>query len=198
MSFADVSLGADAPVALVDLGDTLADCTPMLRVALAHLRSPGEHQRDESLVPLPPYLEARCRTVMSTPGFWRDLAPRAQGFALLALIRDAGFRVNIVTKGPYNAPQVWAEKVAWCRVHLPDVPVIVTDDKSRVHGHLLVDDWIPYVESWQHQWQAGLAIIPAQPWNVHAPVGPRCVRDTGSERDALVAALRNCRDSAHR
>jgi len=189
-------MSANAPVALVDLGDTLADCTPALRAALARMRQPGEQEEDEELVPLPPYLEARRRAVMSAPGFWRRLTPRAPGFELLGLLRDAGFRVHVLTKGPHDAPQAWADKVAWCRAYLPDVPVTVTDDKARVHGHVLVDDWLPYVERWQRQWPAGLAIVPAQPWNVRAPSGPRCVRDDGNDRAAIVAAVRNQRQAA--
>lgn len=190
MSSADA--GAHAPVALVDLGDTLAECTPALRVALARLRKPAEREGDESLVPLPPYLEARRRMVMSAPGFWRGLERRAQGFELLGVLRQAGFRVHVLTKGPSDAPQAWADKVAWCRAHLPDVPVIVTDDKARVHGHVLVDDWLPYVERWQRQWPGGLAIVPAQPWNVQAPSGPCCLRADGRNNDAVIAALRSC------
>lgn len=185
-------MSADAPVALVDLGDTLADCTPALRAALARLRQPGEREGDEAILPFPPYLESRRRAVMSAAGFWRGLAPRGPGFELLTILRDEGFHVHVLTKGPYDAPQVWADKVAWCRAHLPDVPVIVTDDKARIHGHVLVDDWLPYVERWQRQWAAGLAIVPAQPWNVQAPSGPRCIRDDGNDRDAVIAALRNC------
>jgi hypothetical protein len=133
---------------------------------------------------------------MSASGFWRELAPRAAGFELLQLLRDAGFRVHVLTKGPYDAPQVWADKVAWCRSHLPDVPVIVTDDKTRVHGHVLVDDWLPYVECWQRQWPAGLAIVPAQPWNLQVALGPLRIRDDGTNRDAVSAALRSCREAA--
>src|ERR1044071_5036525 len=155
-----------SPVALIDLGDTLCDCTPALRIALAKLRQPGEAENDETLVFLPPHLESRRRQIMSTPGFWRDLAPRPAGFELLRLIKNSGFRVHVLTKGPHDAPQVWSEKVAWCRANLPGVPVIVTDDKSRVHGHVFVDDWLPYVEAWQREWPAGLVIVPAQPWNL--------------------------------
>jgi 5'-nucleotidase len=187
---------ADAPVALIDLGDTLADCTPALRAALAGLRRAGEREGDDSLIPLPTYLEARRRAVMAAPGFWRGLARRAPGFELLGLLREEGLRVHVLTKGPYDAPQVWADKVAWCRAHLPDVPVIVTDDKTRVHGHVLVDDWPPYVERWLHQWPGGLAILPAQSWNLQAHLGPRCVRYDGDNRDAVVAALRSGLESA--
>ena len=184
-------MASDGLVALVDLGDTLAECTPAMRVALAHLRQPGEREGDEGLIPLPPYLESRRRAVMSAPGFWRQLPPHAEGFELINLLRAAGFRVHVLTKGPYDAPHVWADKVAWCRAHLPDVPVTVTDDKVRVHGHLLVDDWLPYVECWQNQWPTGFAIVPAQPWNARLPLGPRCVRYDRSNRDAVIRLLRD-------
>jgi 5'-nucleotidase len=181
---------ADAPVALVDLGDTLVDCTPAWRAALARIRKQGERDGDYALLPLPPYLEERRQAVMSTPGFWRELRPRAAGVELLGLLRDAGFHVHILTKGPYDAPHVWADKVAWCRAHLPYVPVIVADDKTRIHGDVLVDDWLPYVERWQRQWPTGLAIVPAQPWNIEAASRPRCIRDDGADRGAITAALR--------
>jgi 5'-nucleotidase len=179
----------DAPVALVDLGDTLVDCTPAWRAALARLRNAGERVSDDTLFPLPPYLEDRRQAVMATPGFWRELPPRPEGLELLGLLRNAGFRIHILTKGPYDATHVWADKVAWCRAHLPQVPVIVTDDKARIHGDVLVDDWLPYIERWQRQWPTGLAIVPAQPWNVEAAGRAQCIRDDGADRDAIVAAL---------
>ena len=184
-------MASDDLIALVDLGDTLADCTPTLRAALARLRQPGEREGDEGLIPLPPYLESRRRDIMSTPGFWRELPRRAEGFELISVLRDAGFSVHVLTKGSHNAPCAWADKVAWCRAHLPDVPVTVTDDKARVHGHLLVDDWLPYVERWQQQWPTGAAIIPTQPWNARLSLGPRCVRDDWNNRGTLINLLRD-------
>ena len=177
MSSAEAS--EDLPLALIDLGDTLAECTPALHAALARLGPPddtatGEQQR---------------RMVLATPGFWRGLATRPSGLSLLALLRDAGYRVTVVTKGPHDAPQVWADKVAWCRDHLPGVPVIVTDDKTPVCGNVLVDDWLPYVERWQCRWPDALAIVPAQPWNAHMAAGPRRLRDDGYNRAAVAAAL---------
>ena len=192
MSSGEPSRDANAPVALIDLGDTLCECTPAVRAGLAALRQPGERESEEGLIPLPDYLESRRRQVMSAPGFWLNLEPRRSGFELLELLRESGFLVYVLTKGPTSPPHVWADKVAWCRAHLPDVPVIVTDDKARVHGDVLVDDWLPYVERWQRQWPDGLAIVPEQPWNMHAALGPRCIRDAGTNRDAVIAALRTC------
>jgi len=195
MSSVEASANVGGLVALVDLGDTLCDCTPAVRAGLARLRQPGEPEGDEALVPLPFHLESRRRQVMSAPGFWRELTPRAPGFELVGLLRNAGFQVYVVTKGPYDAPQAWADKVAWCRSHLPDVPVIVTDDKARVHGHVLVDDWVPYIERWQRQWPEGLAIVPAQPWNVQAALAPHRIRDDGNNRASVIAALHSLREA---
>ena len=197
MSSAESRDAADpaAPVALIDLGDTLCDCTAVLRDGLARLRGPTEDARDDALEALPPHLEARRRLVMSVPGFWRDLPPLPLGFELLQLLRDEGFTVHVVTKGPHDVPQAWADKVAWCRRHLPGVQAVVTDDKALVHGHVLVDDWLPYVARWQRRWATGLAIVPAQPWNARATPGPRRVRYDGRNRSEVQAALRTCRQS---
>jgi hypothetical protein len=191
MSSVEIKADAGTPVALVDLGDTSCDCTPALRTGMAQLRRPGES--DESIDPLPPYLEMRRHQVMTAPGFWLELAPRPAGFELLKLLRTERFQVYVLTKGPAEAPQVWADKVAWCRAHLPGVPVIVADDKARVHGHVLVDDWLPYVERWQRAWPDGLAILPAQPWNAQAVETAHRIRDDGCNRDTIVAALRRLR-----
>jgi len=169
----------NAPLALVDLGDTLAECTPALDAALARLGTPDNEASEE-----------RRRAMLATTGFWSGLAPRVAGLSLLPLLRDAGYRVTVLTQGPRDAPQVWADKVAWCRKHLPGVSVIVTDDKMLVRGDVLVDDWLPYVERWQRHWPDALAIVPAQPWNVQMVTGPRRLRDDGHDRAALAAALK--------
>ena len=116
MSCADPSTG---PHALIDLGDTLAECSPAMRSALARLRQAGEPLGDVELVPLPGYLEQRRREVMSTPGFWRGLAPRPEGFELLRLLQQTGFRVRVLTKGPYAARKCgrrrWRGAGSMCR-----------------------------------------------------------------------------------
>jgi hypothetical protein len=168
------------PVALIDLGDTLAECTVALQAELEQTCEP--HSPAE-------LLEARTREVLTTPGFWSRLQPRAAGFSLLELLQEAGFHAFVLTKGPRDAPQVWADKVAWCRRHVPDLPVIVTDDKSPVRGNVLVDDWLPYVDSWQQSWPSSLVIVPAQPWNAQMSVGPLRMRDDGLDRAEISAAL---------
>lgn len=178
-------------VALLDLGDTLADCTPALRKLFEQMRGPNEKGEDEFLDPLPPYLEKRRKLIMSTPGFWRDLPVRPQGLVVAKVLQDIGCSLHILTKGPPEFPHVWAEKVSWCRTNLPDVAVTVTEEKMRVYGNILVDDWLPYVYSWQRQWPGGLAIVPAHPWNSRQSLGPRCLRIDGRDPVLLSKRIRD-------
>lgn len=191
MSVADPPEPAVQPTALVDLGGTLCDTGPALREGLLRLRG-REHANAGFAIESsdPEQAETERRLVMEAPGFWRALPTLRLGFDLLGLLKVEGFRVHIVTKGPYSAPQAWADKVMWCRRHVPGLPVVVTDDKSLVHGHVLVDDWLPYVEGWQLRWSTGLAIIPAQSWNAQALVGPRMLRYDGSNLTDVQSALR--------
>lgn len=182
----------DEAIALVDLGDTLCDCSGPLHARLAALRGPAEDAGAETREPLPAHLDARRRQIMGSPGFWQSLPPRAAGFGLLEILRAERFTVRVLSKGPRDAPQAWADKVAWCRRHLPDTPVIITDDKSLVFGHVLVDDWPPYVEQWQQRWPHGLAIVPAQPWNARLGESLRCIRYDG-DAVSLRRALRALR-----
>ena len=181
------------PIALLDLGGTLCDCSASLRDGLALLAGPNDPTEGESAEVAAANLEARRRLVMGAPGFWRDLPPLAAGFELLELVREQGFSVHVVTKGPHDVPDAWADKVRWCRRHLPDVPVVVTDSKTLVFGHVLIDDWPPYVHDWQRQWPEALAVVPVHPWNHDLPVGARVLRYDGANRPQVREALRELR-----
>ena len=182
--------GGVQPIALMDLGGTLCDCDARLRDGLARLDGAHDPAGDESPEVAAAHQESRRRLVMAAPGFWRDLPPLAVGFELLELVRELGFSVHVVTKGPHDVPAAWADKVRWCRRHLPGVPVVVTDSKTLVFGHVLIDDWPPYVADWQRQWPDALAVMPVQPWNHDLPVGARELRYDGANRVEVRGALR--------
>ena len=95
------------------------------------------------------------------------------------------------TKG-HDAPQVWADKVAWCRAHLPDVPVIVTDDKACVHGHVLVDDWMAMSSAGSVNGLLGWRLCRRSLERSNG-AGAAPIRDDGRNREAVAAALRRCR-----
>jgi hypothetical protein len=182
--------GGAQPIALIDLGGTLCDCSERLRDGLARLDGAPDPPGDGSPDVAAAHREARRRLVMAAPGFWRELPPLAVGFELLELVRELGFRVHVVTKGPHDVPAAWANKVSWCRRHLPGVPVIVTDSKTLIFGHVLIDDWPPYVHDWQRQWPEALAVVPVQPWNDDLPLGARVLRYDSASRVEVRDALR--------
>ncbi|MEZ4429917.1 MAG: hypothetical protein R3A51_19745 [Nannocystaceae bacterium] len=182
------------PIALVDMDGTLCDYDGKMREQLAALRAPEEPPLadwDES-----PHMSARRRMIKRLPGFWEDLAPLDLGFEVLELLRELAFDIHILTKGPADTSGAWAEKVRWCRRHVPDIPITITSDKGLLYGKVLVDDWPPYFLRWLEWRPRGLVVIPAQRWNVEYADHPNCLRYDGHNRAALEARLREVRATA--
>jgi hypothetical protein len=179
--------GPDRLVALVDLDGTLCDCAGALEREMSELRGPNEGGEDESRWDPPRFIEARRRLVMAVPGFWRNLAPLASGFELLDLLRGVGFDIHILTKGPADNSLAWMEKFEWCRRHVPDLPIVITENKELVSGAVLVEDWPPYIDTWIGAFPSGLVIIPHQRWNigVEARHPKNAVRYDGAGTESL-------------
>ena len=154
------------PIALVDMDGTLVDYDKALQRDLAVLASPGEPpyaygpKADQ-----PDYIKARHNLIRTQVGWWRDLPRYEYGFRIHDRLVKAGFAIHILTKGPRRTTSAWTEKVDWCRMHVPDATVHVTEDKGLVYGRVLVDDWPPYVEAWLKWRPRGLVLMPAWPWN---------------------------------
>lgn len=154
------------PIALIDLDGTLADFDGAMAEKLSSLRSPGEDPALEVYgQEKHPWLEARRDAIKARPGFWRSLARIPDGFAVLEMIRQVGFEIHILTKGPTKTTSAWTEKVEWCQAHVPGVPITVTLDKGLVYGRVLFDDWPPYIERWLAWRPRGLVIMLDHPWN---------------------------------
>lgn len=179
-----------APIALIDLDGTLADCAAAIRRGLGPA---ADHVDAETLgtlgAPTSTTAARRQRRVMSEPGFWLDLEPLPQGLQLLQMLSDIGFETCILTKGPRDLPAAWSEKFAWCRRHAPGSKVIITEDKSLVFGHVLVEDWPPYIADWRRRNPHGYVVVPSQPWNADAELEalPHAMRYDGRNLDAVRA-----------
>lgn len=155
------------PIGLFDLDGTLADFDASMRPKLAALRSPGEDPEAESTEREEvPYMKERRRLIKSQPGFWRDLAPIPLGFQLLEEARAQRFLCQILSKSPRKIPAAAGEKIEWCVKYVPDLPIVLSEDKGLVYGKLLCDDWPEYIERWLEWRPRGLVIAVAQPWNV--------------------------------
>jgi 5'(3')-deoxyribonucleotidase len=153
------------PIGLFDLDGTLADFDASMQRHLDELRSPGEDpavEDDEAI----PYVKARRRLIKSQPGFWRNLAPIPLGFQLLEEARAQRFLCQILSKSPRKIPGAAGEKIEWCVKHVPDLPIVLSEDKGLVYGKLLCDDWPEYIERWLTWRPRGLVIAVAQRWNV--------------------------------
>lgn len=193
----------DDRVALVDLDGTIADYDGGLKEWMAPLMGPDEAPyagRLEADSVSAPHLEARRKLIQRVPGFWRGLGRHALGWRALEMIREAGFPIHVLTKGPKKTPIAWAEKVEWCLEHLPDTDVTITAKKSMVYGRVLLDDYPPYFLPWLKHRPRGIAICVSQPWNSSFPLKlngiprpepeARVLRYDGSNDDEVRSVLK--------
>lgn len=178
-------------IALFDLDGTLADYDGQLRKDLQKIASPAEPPLDSiDIFKDKGYIDARRHMITLQVGWWRKL-PRFQlGFDVLEEVKKLGFEIVVLTKGPSSKTHAWAEKVEWCKKHLSDYiqGVTITNDKSLVYGTVLVDDFIPYVESWLGHRPRGLVIMPAHLHN-EGYKHPNVVRYDGTNLDEVIDRL---------
>lgn len=147
-------------IGLFDMDGTLFDYTGKLREDLRPLMGPNEEEPenlwDESL----PHIKARMDLIKSIPGWWRNLPKLEAGWEVLAVAKDIGFKIKILTKGPAKKPLAWAEKVECIRQWLGDCPIdIAGEDKTGQYGRFLCDDYPPYLLGWLKYRPRGLGIL---------------------------------------
>jgi 5'(3')-deoxyribonucleotidase len=160
-------------IALIDLDATAADYDAAMRDEMQKIQAPEERpyrgRYEEGLEP--PHMEARRKLIQRQVGFWRNLKPLRAGFEVVEDVVNAGFKLHVLTKGPYTSPSAWTEKLEWCHEHLPTIDVTITGDKSIVYGRVLVDDFPPYFEKWLARRPRGLVVCVAHPWNLEYATG---------------------------
>ena len=90
------------------------------------------------------------------PGFFRDLPVTPGAQSGVKTLLDAGCAVFVCTSPKLANPSCASDKFDWITRHIPSLRrnVVVTKDKTLVHGHLLIDDK-PNITgviepSWQH------------------------------------------------
>jgi hypothetical protein len=180
----------EAPLALFDLDDTLADYQGRLLADLRAIASSWEPPLETLCGNLPPHLEARRHVITSQVGWWLGLEPFRLGWDILDLALSLGCRAVVLTKGPARKPSAWTEKVQWCDRHLGNriEGVTITHDKGLVYGKLLVDDYPDYILSWLKFRPRGLVIMPAHPHNAGFS-HPNVVRYDGTNLEEVAARL---------
>lgn len=154
-----------SPVALLDLDGTLADYNSAMLRDLNAIRSPGEPEETIPHSSDVPYMRARAKLIRSQLGWWLNLKPIKSGFDIVELLKKYKFDLHVLTKAPHSVDSAWTEKVIWCKTHLPNIDITITQKKGLVYGAILFDDWPPYITEWLKYRPRGLVIMPEQRWN---------------------------------
>jgi 5'-nucleotidase len=104
--------------------------------------------------------------IRAQSGWWHDLEPIPLGFQIVDVLREIGFSLNILTKGPNRAKNAWTEKVSWCSEYIPDANVTVTDGKKGlVYGRVFVEDFPENIVHWVTRRPRGIVLMPDRPAN---------------------------------
>jgi 5'-nucleotidase len=113
----------------------------------------------------PAALRAEVEAIYTAPGFYRDLPAISGAVEALTTLLEQGHDVRICTSPLTQYRHCVPEKYEWVERHLGAefvTRMIVSKDKTIVHGDLLVDDNPqikgPCTPSWQH-------VIFDQPYN---------------------------------
>lgn len=135
---------------LVDMDGTIADWGRRWDLALARYGEPAKHiprHADQRTFDLhagrTPDESDIIANVMDEPGFYADLLPIPGAIAALERMVKAGHHVLLVTSPwPTNATCA-SDKIAWVIRYLGSdwaSRVVITHDKTVVHGDVLIDD----------------------------------------------------------
>lgn len=155
-------------IALIDMDGTVADYVGQLFRDLNSLAGPMEPKYRPSHSSLSdlekqPHLKSRMELIKRSPRWYRNLPPISEGMRVVQLLRETGFDLQVLTKGPWKNSKAWADKVKWCREHIPDAEVHITGSqtgKSLVYGKVFMDDYPAYLQGWLEHRPQGLAIMP--------------------------------------
>lgn len=119
------------------------------------------HVRDD----YPRHLEEAVVSVYTAPGFYRDLPPIPGGLEAMAELLALGHDVRICTSPLNQYRHCVPEKYEWVERHLGPgfvARMIVTKDKTVVHGDVLVDDKPEVVGVRRPDWRH---VLYDQPYN---------------------------------
>jgi 5'-nucleotidase len=179
------------PIALFDLDNTLADFAGAMYRDLLSISDPNHvstevaSSDDDSD---PEWLRNRKTMIKKQPNWWLNLEPIPEGMELLKIAKEIGFKVHICTRGPKTLSDAWAQKLDWCKKHVPDEKLTITFDKSLVYGRVLVDDWPNYAQPWLNVRPRGTVLMPSKPWNTEYK-HDRVVKYTDGDMKAAIEAL---------
>lgn len=152
-------------IALVDMDGTLVDYDKGMTEAMQPYLAENEKPYDLYSENKPEHIKRISKLVRTQPGFWLNLKTIQRGIEILILLHNNGFKLHILTKGPFSSTNAWTEKVEWCQKNLSafgrvgkDFGMTITSDKGLVYGKILFDDYPVYCQRWLEWRPRGLVI----------------------------------------
>ena len=158
---------------LIDIDGVLADFDTALRIEAARqgLSIPWIPFQDRKHFFLrddyPVDVRPRIERLTQSKWLYRGMPPLDGARSALLAMLDLGHNVRLCTSMPPGAPHLLEEKFLWVDRHLGDEfisRIVVSSDKTWIHGDVLIDD-NPHVTgsqrpTWNH-------ILFDQPYNRH-------------------------------
>jgi FMN phosphatase YigB (HAD superfamily) len=180
-------------IALFDLDGSLAGFHETLMTDLQKLQSPNDPPITHDLWSLEdqyPFMKARMKMIRKVPGWWANLSKIEEGFSVLKIAKDIGFKNHILTKGPKTNAIAWKEKIEWCAENVGDLAdsVNIVSDKGLFYGVFLYDDYPDYMLAWLKNRPRGLGIMPETPYNKEFK-HPQVVKYNGKNLDQVVDCM---------
>lgn len=154
----DASLNRRAGVA-----QHFGDIEAMLIVG--SIRRSEEHTQWDLFADLTPEASRVVHSVLAEPRFYADLQPIPGALEALEEMRAAGHEVHIVTSPMPSNPTCADDKLSSIERHLGPYwrkRVVITEDKTIVHGDVLFDDRAEITGSMAPSWRQ---VIVDQPHN---------------------------------
>jgi 5'-nucleotidase len=146
---------------LIDMDGTLVNYEDRLIEDMKKLMSPEEKEPEDWLDELKPHLKARMTLIKSQPGWWRKLPPLKLGMDVFTLAQLMNFQIEILTKGPQSNRAAWAEKAECIDAFFGREVImnVVGKEKKNYFGHVLCEDWVPFLDDWLKHRPRGLGIL---------------------------------------
>lgn len=158
----------------------LVDCDGVLSMFTDHVRHEvneilgTDHEHEDltewelyDALEVPHDVRTRVDQIVMSPGFCAGLPVIEGARVALDTLRQQGHQVICVTAefgGDYWMP----ERRNWLRRHMgfkPRKEIIFTDAKEVCFGHVLIDDKIDNLLTWQAAWPNSTGVLFTQPWN---------------------------------
>lgn len=176
-------------IALFDMDGTLFDYNLGLKAELNKIRSPSESEVKFNFNNNPEYLRNRIDLITSSESWWENLPKFQLGWDVLAIVKELGYRIHILTQGPKKNPAAWSGKKKCIDKHFgEDFDLTLTRNKGLVYGKVLVDDYPEYIDKWLEWRKRGLVIMPANDFNKNYS-NPQVIRYDGNNLKEVYEAL---------